>query len=537
MEDDDFQLNLHFSNVEGNAFKQFLQYHQYPISFREAFLTDVLRRIENFFKNLTIKTPNFASEIQKDLVFLKELFTLNSESFPLDFFANAILNYNECVVELIKPILFHQSPEGILPDTDYELEFSSSQALVATCWRILKDFSELVAIIIERNLVSTIQKEQVCICYKELLLNLRHKGALLSVFNAFLSICKNICHESSLCHLPSKWINEIITSLDSISPLLSFTRRSGGIPYLMEALIICELSELKNKLILETTINSLVDIITHSKSKSQIHSINILRILFKDSTIGTELVSFSEKVLCICVNGFTSKDWSVRNGCLMLFSSLVLRIFGCNRQSTNKTINQITFEQFYQKYNSHLIPLIMSELRKSTQSSIDQANLHPSLFPILSLISRLAPSSCCKKYQVRNEMLNFVIKCFLSPVYKLREIAASCSVVLVDIDEIHLNHFVNWMLKKHQNSNNWIHSVISVLSQLKAHNLLLPIHLNMFRDAFKANLSPLNVYLFCKQFGISVEAFSDVSDSIIGKKLLRLCHPLTEHFSCDIFSK
>ena len=179
----------------------------------------------------------------------------------------------------------------------------------------------------------------------------------------------------------------------------------------------------------------------------------------------------------------------------------------------------------------------MSELRKSTQSSIDQANLHPSLFPILSLISRLAPSSCCKKYQVRNEMLNFVIKCFLSPVYKLREIAASCSVVLVDIDEIHLNHFVNWMLKKHQNSNNWIHSVISVLSQLKAHNLLLPIHLNMFRDAFKANLSPLNVYLFCKQFGISVEAFSDVSDSIIGKKLLRLCHPLTEHFSCDIFSQ
>ena len=419
------------------------------------------------------------------------------------------------------------------------LEFDNSQILVAVCWRILKDFSELISIVVQKANVPSEKKENLGVLYRNLLLNLRHKGALLSVYNSFVSICKSICCENSLCDLPLKWLNELILSLDSVNPLLSITRRSGGIPYLFQALIICEIDVLKNNSILQIIIPPLISIVLKSKNESKIHAINILRILFKNSLIGTELMNFSESVLCLCIKGFTNEDWSVRNGCLMLFSSLLIRIFGCNRQSSNRSINQISFNDFYQKFNLELIPLTLEELTKSTQNPLKTQCLHPSLFPILSLISRLSPSSNLIYSDVRHEFLNLILKCFWSPVFKLREIAASCVVSLIDSNEFYLNNFVYWLFNRPSYSNNWFHASLNVAVNLKNFKLLTSFHINIIEESIEKqkNISPLNVYLIQNTLHIYNCKFNLKADSEIGKKLLFLCIPLSSHYSCDIFSR
>ena len=325
----------------------------------------------------------------------------------------------------------------------------------------MKEYSQLIAIVTEET-NSTGKIAQIASGYKDLLLNIKHKGALSSVYETFLKFLKKMTKNQDLCKIPSDWLLDISDSLDTVSPVLSFTRRSGGLPLLFLALVICESENMQNREVVSKVVSKLTDAIAQDKLESKIHAINILRTLFKDSSVGADLLNFAESVFCSCINGFAAQDWSVRNGCLMLFSSLVLRIFGCNREASNQTIIQISFDDFHRRFNCKLVPLMVEELTVCTKTIHQDTNLHPSLFPILSIMARLAVSDPVNVCSIRQQFVNNVMKCFSSPVLKIREIASTCLIRLIPTNSSYLNNFITVLFSQKLYSNNWIHSCLFV---------------------------------------------------------------------------
>jgi thyroid adenoma-associated protein len=247
-----------------------------------------------------------------------------------------------------------------------------------------------------------------------MLLYIRHRGAFLSIYNGFYAICVNLLQSKEHCFIPIQRLDELIDSISNVNAILSVTRRSGGLPFLVQALTISQHDTLRNRAVFSVLISRLSSLLSQpeSSTETKVHCLNVLRALFKVSKIGTEIVQFADEILSICICGFTSRDWAVRNGCLMLFSVLITRIFGCKgANETGLTLSQITFAEFYSRFNVKIVPLMLEQLALSTKNIKSATCLHPSLFPILSLLNRLAPGNPRPLARCR-EFAQLVISCF-----------------------------------------------------------------------------------------------------------------------------
>jgi len=69
---------------------------------------------------------------------------------------------------------------------------------------------------------------------------------------------------------------------------------------------------------------SLGEPLCHSQDISQVHAINVLRILVQDSSLVTAISRQYATLTIQALNGFTSPVWAVRNASLQLLGLLVL---------------------------------------------------------------------------------------------------------------------------------------------------------------------------------------------------------------------
>lgn len=427
------------------------------------------------------------------------------------------------LADLVYPVLFHQSPEGCLPFEilddndeedieDYEIldvesssSSSSSQQLACFSWRSLKEYCNLIQCLISKISLDNFDTDlylQLCEKYYEMLLHVKHRGAFLSLYDTFLALCKKAYSHPSLCSYPSIWLKRAVDMLSSIDSTLAFTRRSGGLPYLFLALILSMRSFSKGNHFLGDLISSLVEMFSDEKisRSSKIHILNILRAIFKDSSLGLDCVQFCENVFILTINGFSDADWAIRNGCLMLFSSLMTRIFGPIRTKCEEksTINQLTFDNFFAKFGFRLLDCVLCELKTATKSVQFDSTLHPSLFPILSMFSRFSPGKC----STRNaEFVFYVQKCFFSGVYQLREIAANALFNIIDPSSIEkfVQEHLFLHIRKFSASNNFIHSSLCLLRTTLKHYAQHEIPMDeIFRFISNLNLVPFNRYLLIR---------------------------------------
>ena len=502
--------SIHLSKIEGNACRLYLEWIRLP----EIEKIDlVLQQIKESLSKLDSNVYSFIEKI----LFLR----LILEHAPIKI-ADPIVELFPLLWQSIRASLVHEAPEGYSSDSSID-------------WRVLKEYSLLVCTMLHKSKLLDRHLLQLATSYKELLLEIKHKGALSSAYDTFLEILKKIAQQQELCKLPSEWLADSLCCLDDVSPVLSYTRRSGGLPFLCLALVICTAEWMKNKQILSTTIASLVSTMSNGNSESRIHAINILRVLFKDSSIGVEILNFTETVLCACINGFTSQEWPVRNGCLMLFSALVLRIFGCIKEASTQTVNQLSFDEFYRKFHRGLIPKMLQELAICTENVHCETNLHPSLFPILAMLSRLSIGNSIVDCECRRQFATFLIRCFSSPVLKIREMAALCLPRLIDADSV--DRLLHRLFEHRPHSNNWLHSCLMLAIELKKLNILVASHLSIIQKALSTvnDLLPYHAFLIQNELNISMEL--QIKNSLIGHNLSILCKPLQSHVNCDLFCK
>ncbi|XP_024152640.1 thyroid adenoma-associated protein [Oryzias melastigma] len=341
----------------------------------------------------------------------------------------------------------------------------TAQMVLVCCWRSMKEVAMLLGQLCQSlplqhadgndhahcGLITEEQVEGVGLYFRQQLLQSRHRGAFELAYVGFVRLTDMLCRSGSrvLQQLPSRWLSEVLEEVKSSDPSskLCATRRSAGIPFYIQALLSSEPKSSSCSL-LKMTMRELTalampsaDRNTDSSTVPQVHALNILRALYRDTRLGENIIPFVSDGVQAAVLGFTSPVWAVRNSSTLLFSSLITRIFGVKRgKDEHSKKNRMTGREFFTRFPA-LYPFLLSQLEEAAatvESDSGHVKLHPSLFLLLLVLSRLYPSPMDGSSSPLGlaPFMPFIIRCGRSAVYRTREMAARALVPFVLVTQV-----------------------------------------------------------------------------------------------------
>ncbi|XP_059929781.1 thyroid adenoma-associated protein [Gadus macrocephalus] len=340
----------------------------------------------------------------------------------------------------------------------------TAQMVLVCCWRSMKEVAMMLGELCQSlplqynhvdeahtGLVTEEQVEGVGLYFRQQLLQSRHRGAFELAYVGFVRLTEMLCRSGSqsLQKLPSRWLREVLQEVKSSDPSskLCATRRSAGIPFYIQALLSSE-PKASSCSLLKMTMRELTSLAAPSADQddknstvSQVHALNILRALYRDTRLGENIIPFVSEGMQAAVLGFTSPIWAVRNSSTLLFSTLITRIFGVKKgKDEHSKKNRMTGREFFTRFPA-LYPFLLSQLQEAAVT-VDSASgvvkLHPSLFLLLLVLGRLYPSPMdgSSSPMALAPFMPFIIRCGRSAVYWTREMAARALVPFVLVTQI-----------------------------------------------------------------------------------------------------
>ncbi|XP_055619939.1 thyroid adenoma-associated protein homolog [Toxorhynchites rutilus septentrionalis] len=349
---------------------------------------------------------------------------------------------------VVAVVVNNSSPEGSLPndfsmmenciyDEDVEMESfeatidvdiasdveavrTTPQMVLLCAWRTIKEVSLILGDIAFKSpvirtqlsivntqddyvgLISCDQVVQIGTHFTDLLSETKHRGAFEQAYIGFCKLCIRLwgSQHEELHKLPMKWLQEMISAINSNcesvikSEKICPTRRSAGIPYMMQALITSELQVSSSKGFQFSMKNLLELCRTGSTSQTRTHALNILRALFRTTDLGDSIGEFVADGFECAINGYDAESWSERNSSTLLYSALMIRVFGVQRTKDSENLNirnKMTGRIFFLRY-PQLYDFFVTELEKASQLIVSGGR-SKKLHPLLLLLSRLYPSA------------------------------------------------------------------------------------------------------------------------------------------------
>ncbi|XP_077293015.1 thyroid adenoma-associated protein homolog [Arctopsyche grandis] len=414
------------------------------------------------------------------------------------------------ISEAVKPIVNNSSPEGHLP-MDFNAGSShvkkdgvqlengkpvTAQMVLLCAWRSIKEVSLLLgdishgAIIIENasecdaESIGTITKQHLLDIgdhFITLLSETKHRGAFEQAYVGFSKLCKRLwkCDSKDLHDLPHLWLNDLITAIssgNSKNSKLCATRRSAGVPFIIQALVTTELQSNSSPRTFQKSMSTMLQLAkfdgndgTYSVER-RTHCLNILRALFRHAVLGEYVNMYVADALIISINGFDGATWAERNSSTLLFSSLMTRVFGVQRTKDSDQLsirNKMTGRIFFLRYPK-LYDFFLDCLKSATEHQ-ENMFVKPSLYPVLLLLSRLYPSSL-EGTDSNLQLITFVpylTQCSGNCVLKIRKLAAKAIVPLISLER-YFSHLIDIfkLLIKRDSPTNFQHGILLQLVRL-----------------------------------------------------------------------
>uniref|UniRef100_A0A8C6VAJ9 tRNA (32-2'-O)-methyltransferase regulator THADA n=1 Tax=Naja naja TaxID=35670 RepID=A0A8C6VAJ9_NAJNA len=411
---------------------------------------------------------------------------------------------------------YRPDSDGRAPDVSTEIKGKeqhtsdvTAQMVLVCCWRSMKEVSLLLGKLCQLLPVQMLPSCSDALItmdqvgngeyFKNHLLKSRHRGAFELAYAGFVKLTEVFSRSNNeeLHKLPQQWLCNVLEEIKCSDPSskLCVTRRSAGIPFYIQALLASEPKKGKTSL-LKMTMKSLISLALPSDIPSsiisQVHALNILRALFKDTRLGENIIPYVADGMQAAILGFTSSVWAVRNSSTLLFSTLITRIFGVKRgkdESSKK--NRMTGREFFTRFPS-LYPFLLNQLEQITStadSKTKELKLHPGLFLLLLVLSKLYPSPMDGTYSALS-MASFVpliLRCGNSPVYRSRELAGRALVPFVMLNLV--PQTVSSLLASLPDSSD------PCVQQNAVHGTLLQVSCG-----FLHNVASKNKMLKCKSF-------------------------------------
>lgn len=330
------------------------------------------------------------------------------------------------LTEVVAPVVNSSAPEGILPREKIDgvddetaakwmeiVEKTTPQMILLCCWRTVKEVSLMLGDIASRapvigqhqaGLLTVDEMKNISEHFLDLLSNTKHRGAFEQCFFGFSQLCLRLwtSKEDELHQLPSKELQSLIGTISGETKeneLLTMknlcsTRRSAGLPFVIQALITSELKVGKNHNFHFVMSNLVKCARAGEHLETRTHSLNILRALFRCSDLGEPILAYIEDGIRIAIQGYEASSWIERNSSTLLFASLMVRIFGVQKTKDDEELNirnKMTGRIFFLRYPK-LYDFFMEELEKASKFA-ERAECNSKLHPLLLILNRLYPSS------------------------------------------------------------------------------------------------------------------------------------------------
>ncbi|MCL7023252.1 hypothetical protein MKW94_028758 [Papaver nudicaule] len=331
--------------------------------------------------------------------------------------------------------------------------------------------------------------------FLEVLLKMKHTGAIDKTRAGFTALCNRLLcsNDARLSRMTESWMEQLmertVAKGQTVDDLL---RRSAGIPAAFIALFLSEPEGTPKKL-LPRALRWLIDVadvslpnsadanqqkscssndvaakpalvavsaqLTNENNKASkirdegviptVHAFNVLKAAFNDTNLSTDTSGFCAEALIIAIRSFSSPYWEVRNSACLAYTALVRRMLGfLNVQKRESARRALTALEFFHRYPA-LHPFLFNELKVATELLEDELSdhskfnmgkvVHPSLCPILILLSRLKPSavSCDAEDDLDPFLfMQFVRRCSTQSNLKVRVLASRALTGLVSNEKL-----------------------------------------------------------------------------------------------------
>ncbi|KAL5582318.1 hypothetical protein UlMin_014760 [Ulmus minor] len=371
--------------------------------------------------------------------------------------------------------------------------------------------------------------------FLEVLLKMKHNGAIDKTRAGFTALCNRLLcsNDPRLCKLTESWMEQLmertISKGQTVDDLL---RRSAGIPAAFIALFLSEPDGAPKKL-LPRALRWLIDVAKQSlqldplktdssngdldfqcegpnemnangmtsKTRDEgviptVHAFNALRAAFNDTNLAADTSGFAAEALIVSIRSFSSPYWEIRNSACLAYTALVRRMIGfLNVLKRDSARRALTGLEFFHRYPP-VHPFLFNELKAAAEllgngSSRDsKSNLakvvHPSLCPMLILLSRLKPSTIASESGDDLDpflLMPFIRRCSTQSNLRVRVLASRAlaglvsneklpSVILNIASELPCATAPKSSISfdktegSHHASFNWIHGILLQLSSL-----------------------------------------------------------------------
>ncbi|XP_016950386.1 thyroid adenoma-associated protein homolog isoform X1 [Drosophila biarmipes] len=388
------------------------------------------------------------------------------------------------VSRVVLPVVSSASPEGHLPatrdqETDQPLtnvlsrrlpsealqQVRTTPQMVLLCaWRSIKEVCLILGELVQRApleeeqqweqadfLLSSGQLEAIGELFLLLLAETKHRGAFEQAYVGFTMLCRRFWHSDSvrLNQLPGQWVSEamaMVSGEEVRKARLCSTRRSAGMPFMLQALICTEL-KLGTHATLHRCMHRLLEVCERRTGGSagitaRSHALNILRALFRCSELAELVTEFMARGIQCALEGLLlAEEWAERNCATLLLAALIVRVFGVERARLetgelhvrNRMTGRIFFTRYPQLFDYFHAALQreaeqMDSIQAGSEAEIGGGKRRQAvqLEAMLLMLSRLYPSSLEGAESTLNlsEFVPFLIKICRSHDLMTRERAA-----------------------------------------------------------------------------------------------------------------
>ncbi|CAL8343007.1 unnamed protein product [Lota lota] len=322
--------------------------------------------------------------------------------------------------------------------------------LLTCCWVTLKGVGIFLGLLVERLLaegkadacfLTTEELRRASKVFKNILLKCRHWGAVEGCGVGFTRFCAALlCSwDPEWRDIPAHMLRQGLQVVRSPRPS-SVTRRAAGLPMLLLCVASAEdasrsrpLLSLSVGTLLDTARAPLPDNWDQTVDLPQVCAVHTLQALVRGSMLGGAMLQFASDVAILSLTLLRSPCWAMRNAALQLYSSLCSRVLGQRPGGAEDGLVQhgMSAPAFFLHHRA-LQPFLLGELRAAAldlQGPAGQArlHLHPSLYPILTLLAKLQPGGP-EPTRDLSGFLAPLLQLAASPIHSVRAMASKALV-------------------------------------------------------------------------------------------------------------
>jgi len=345
------------------------------------------------------------------------------------------------------------------------------ELMISFCWLNLKSISLLIMELgslcsLHKELLSLDTFTIICNFYESSLIKCRHKGVIEASYTSLTYFAKKVSYVPLYWNYLSEWCSRMIHTVTDLQQNASVTKRSAGIPMLVQSILSAEPCSSSNSLLQHSMLHLLAvaktplpQVLDMAVDLTHFNVLNILRAIYRDNVLSNVVLPYVEEGVILTIGGFSSSSWSIRSASSLLLGTLLPRMLGqhSSPEESHHSTSVDVFFSWYPKLTTYFIKCLKEQ-------SVDTFNtILPHIIPVLTFLSKLSSTSTTESQRLSMTFIPLLESMLGTSVYVVRDLVASSITAFITTDKV--ESYVAQLLCK-ETSFNKTHSLLLILKKL-----------------------------------------------------------------------